>query len=222
MQPANSASIFACASAGAIQLLFGPASSLSRRADEGQVLDARDVGRVGAVQVAIGKRCLVEFDQVAGGEHHPDELVALGVRPVHQWMRSGWVSLADSATQSRRAAFVVVIDLVPFIVTGAGPVPELFRGGSGIPIIAAPTPDRAATRQTVARGGATKDTQKKAPSEEGAIRGRTVRRSISSNQFADDQAALRARPAVLRTARFALRRAGFTSGVSSAASRTFS
>ncbi len=55
---------------------------LLRRADEGEVLDARDIRRIRAVQVAVGKRRLVEFDQVAGAEHQLDQFVALDVRAV--------------------------------------------------------------------------------------------------------------------------------------------
>jgi hypothetical protein len=53
---------------------------LLRRADEGDVLDACDVRRVGAVQVAVGEGCLVQLDQVTGPQHLLDEFVALDVR----------------------------------------------------------------------------------------------------------------------------------------------
>jgi hypothetical protein len=79
-----------------------------RRADEGQVFDACDVRRIRAMQVAIGERRLVEFDQVTRAEHELHEFVAFRVRAVHQWMRSGCVSLAVCSTQSRRDVFVVI------------------------------------------------------------------------------------------------------------------
>ena len=68
MQPSNSASICACASAGAIQWLFGPASSRSRGADEGQVLDARDVVRMrsGAASCRDGFRSLSRMQGAVG------------------------------------------------------------------------------------------------------------------------------------------------------------
>jgi len=53
-----------------------------RRVDEGEVLDARDVRRVGPAQVALGEGRLVQFDQVTGAEHLLDEFVALDVRAV--------------------------------------------------------------------------------------------------------------------------------------------
>ena len=66
IEPSKSWPSLRYASSGAIQLLFGPASSFVRRADEGQVLDAGDVGRVGAVEVAAGQLLLVERDQDPG------------------------------------------------------------------------------------------------------------------------------------------------------------
>ena len=93
MQPANNASIFACASAGAIQWLFGPASSRSLRADEGQVLDARDVVRMRAVQPAV-RVCFAELS----GNSVPSRFHAARPAPRSRCRchrtngsRSGWV-----------------------------------------------------------------------------------------------------------------------------------
>ncbi len=74
MQPAKHSVICAFASAGASQLLFGPASLLVVRADEGQMLDACDVLGIGAVQVAARIVLLVELEQRAAVEHLLDEL----------------------------------------------------------------------------------------------------------------------------------------------------
>ena len=51
-------------------------------ADEGQVLDAGDVRRIGAVQVAAGKALGIELHQVARGDHLADEFAVLGLGPV--------------------------------------------------------------------------------------------------------------------------------------------
>ena len=60
IEPSKSAPSFLYASSGAIQLLVGPASSFVGRADEGELLDARDVVRVAAMEVAAGQLLLVE------------------------------------------------------------------------------------------------------------------------------------------------------------------
>ena len=55
IEPSKSPPSFSYASSGAIQLFVGPASSFVGRADERELLDARDVVRVAAVEVAAGK-----------------------------------------------------------------------------------------------------------------------------------------------------------------------
>ena len=50
------------------------------RADEGEVLDAGDVGGIGAVQVTVRVGGGVELDKIPGGEHGVDQLRVLGVR----------------------------------------------------------------------------------------------------------------------------------------------
>ena len=65
MAPVKSGVSLAIASAGGIQLLFGPGVRPCSRADEGQVLGARDVVRRAAMQVAAGHLLLIELDQLA-------------------------------------------------------------------------------------------------------------------------------------------------------------
>ena len=218
MQPSNSASILRCASAGSIQLLFGPASSSLARADERQVLDARDVGRIRAVQVAVRERRLVEFDQVAVRKH---ELRSAGRAPRRSpctiAIRSGWVSLAVSATQSLRA--VLRCRHRPGSLGGAACAGAVGHRGA----LRRPTDYSVHdVRRCGAPGEPVVHGQKKAPSGEGAIRGRPV------YQTSDDLLGLalsRARVGTLRAPRRVLRRAAFARlggvrpGASSAASR---
>ena len=59
---------------------------LLRRADEGEVLGARDVGRIGAMEVAVGESLGIEPVQRAGREHLAQQPVVLAVGavdPVH-------------------------------------------------------------------------------------------------------------------------------------------
>ena len=65
IEPSKSAPSFSYASSGAIQLLVGPGLVLRRRADERELLDARDVVRVRAVQVAARELLLVQRDEDA-------------------------------------------------------------------------------------------------------------------------------------------------------------
>ena len=65
-------------SAGAFQLLVGPASSSRSRADEGAVLDAGDVARAAARQEAARPQRRVELDEGAGGDELLAQAVVLG------------------------------------------------------------------------------------------------------------------------------------------------
>ena len=74
-------------SSGSRQLLVGPASASLLRADEGAVLDARHVARVGAGQVGVRPLGLVELLEGAGVDELPAEAVVLlrgAVAPVHR------------------------------------------------------------------------------------------------------------------------------------------
>jgi hypothetical protein len=46
------------------------------------VFDARDIVRIGAVQVATGVVGLIEFDQIAGAEHLRNECLILRGAPI--------------------------------------------------------------------------------------------------------------------------------------------
>ena len=94
-------------SAGAIQLLVGPASASSTRADEGAVLDPGDVGGVGGAVERVGLLLGVEPGEGAGRDELVGEAGPLLSEPVHQWTRSGWVSAATSSTQASSRACVV-------------------------------------------------------------------------------------------------------------------
>ena len=81
MQPVNSASILACASAGRHPVVVRAGVFAVARADESQVLDAGDVGRTGAVQITIRVGGLVELDKIAAAKHRFDQCRVFGVRP---------------------------------------------------------------------------------------------------------------------------------------------
>ena len=66
IEPRNSSSSLARISAGAFQLLVGPASTSLGRADEGAVLDPGDVARVGVRPVRAGPLRRVELGEGAG------------------------------------------------------------------------------------------------------------------------------------------------------------
>ena len=86
MQPSNRPCRIAFISAGAIQLLVGPASLFAARADERAVLDAGDVARVGAGEEAVGPLLRIEPDERAGVDHLRGTGVVLllrAVAPVH-------------------------------------------------------------------------------------------------------------------------------------------
>ena len=104
MQPANSASIFACASAGAIQWLLGPASSCC---------GVQTKVRCSTRATSLGlERCSQLWGWVSGfnGSRVPSASICWVSRafsaslPSHQWMWSGWVSAATSATQAFNAS----------------------------------------------------------------------------------------------------------------------
>jgi hypothetical protein len=74
------------------------------RADEGQVLDARDVRRMGAMQVTAGEGVRIQFVQVARGQHAPDQVPVLGVgtvAPVHALGPAARSHLLHPAAQFR-------------------------------------------------------------------------------------------------------------------------
>jgi len=80
MQPANNASTLRCASAGSIQLLFGPASSLSFVQMNVRCSTRGHVRRMRAVQVTVRESRLVQRDQVTAGQHQLRQVISLGVR----------------------------------------------------------------------------------------------------------------------------------------------
>ena len=69
MQPSNSPSSVLRISNGSTQLLVGPGGFLRERADEGAILDARDVARVAAGEEAAGPQLLVQPDEGAALDH---------------------------------------------------------------------------------------------------------------------------------------------------------
>ena len=82
---------------------------LVRSANECEVLDARYIGRIGAVQVAVGVGPAVQRQQVAPLQHDLDQGVVLGLAAVTPLDPSGLVRVAVSSTHLRRAWLVVVI-----------------------------------------------------------------------------------------------------------------
>ncbi len=83
MQPSNSRFIVARISAGATQLFVGPASSSLLAADERAVLDARDVGRVGAARDSCsGASAGLSFVSVPAATISAQRRVVLGVAAV--------------------------------------------------------------------------------------------------------------------------------------------
>jgi hypothetical protein len=79
-----------------------PGLFLRLRADEGEVLHARDVGRVGAVEVAAGELLLVERDEDVRRDGESRQPLLSSSLPSHQTTRSGLQSFAHSSTQERR------------------------------------------------------------------------------------------------------------------------
>ena len=82
IEPRNSSSSLARISAGAFQLLVGPASASLVGADEGAVLDPGDVARVGVGPVGTGPLRRVELGEGAGVDQLLAEERVLLVGPV--------------------------------------------------------------------------------------------------------------------------------------------
>ena len=93
IDPANTPASSARMTCGSRQWLVGPGVVGVDRADEGAVLDAGDVGRVGAREEAVRPQLLVQPDEGARVDHvldqrrrllrravDPDDLVRLGER----------------------------------------------------------------------------------------------------------------------------------------------
>ena len=51
-------------------------------ANEGQMLDASDIGRIGSVQVAAGERFAIQRRQRSARDHLPNESVVFGLAAV--------------------------------------------------------------------------------------------------------------------------------------------
>src|SRR5690606_6449048 len=103
----NSASIFACASSGAIQRLFGPASSRPRvRSRVRCSTRATSCGSERCSQLC-GWVCSLSRTRVPSASISAISLAFSASLPSHQWMASGRVSAATSATQSLSAANVL-------------------------------------------------------------------------------------------------------------------
>ena len=86
MQPAKSPSRVFFISAGSVQLLVGPGVLLLLGADEGPILDARDVGGVGPDEEAVRPLALAQLTGGAALHHEPRHLVVLllgAVAPMH-------------------------------------------------------------------------------------------------------------------------------------------
>src|SRR4249919_330536 len=98
MQPSNNASILACASEGAIQWLFGPASS--RCVVHTKVRCSTRATSSGCERCSQLRGCVCSFN----GSSVPSDSICFTSSansvslPSHHWMRSGWVSLATSMT----------------------------------------------------------------------------------------------------------------------------
>ena len=179
-------------------------------ADIGQVLDPGDVGGVRAVQIAVRVGLLVERDQVATRKHELDQRIAFGLRPVAPLdpVRTGQLcDIGDPVSKcgvgGRHRPRIPGVPVGPRSrqdATGRA------QGGSGI------IATRLACRADRSAG------KKKAPSDEGAIRGRTVNRACRS--VGPQAAAFRDRVALRRVAFFAFRRRLRTGAGFSAASVT--
>jgi hypothetical protein len=98
MQPANNASIFACASAGDIQWLFGPASS--RSLVHTKVRCSTRATSSGCERCSQLSGCVFEFSgNSVPSSSMPRTSSANSLSlPSHQWMRSGCVVRATSMT----------------------------------------------------------------------------------------------------------------------------
>ena len=100
MQPANRPSSVARISAGAIQLLVGPASS--RCSVQMKVRSSTRATSVGSDQARKEPGRLAGFSgrRVPAATISAHRLSYSACEPSAQWMRSGWVSAAMRATQS--------------------------------------------------------------------------------------------------------------------------
>ncbi len=149
-------------------------------ADEGQVLDACHIRRMRAVQMAVRERRLVEFEQVAPTQHGRNELLTLDVgsrAPVHAVGPGERGGLCDPVAQRN----VGRRHQSGFLGSSSA------RGrGRGSHVDTLGTSDysqhgarRAALRQLLRPAADSRqNSQKKAPSEEGAIRGRPVSKCL--------------------------------------------
>jgi hypothetical protein len=76
-------------------MIVGAGVFLRLSAHEGQVLDSRHVGGVGAVQITIRVGLLVELDKIAARKHRFDQRSVLGIRPVAPVNRLGLGQAGD-------------------------------------------------------------------------------------------------------------------------------
>ena len=118
IEPVNSGVSFVARVVRRHPVVGGARVVLVRRADEGEVLGARDVVRGAAMQIAARQLLLVQLDQLAGREALRDQPIALGLRPVADTrpptassgprFRSPSYERPDSLPQSYRRRFCVV------------------------------------------------------------------------------------------------------------------
>ena len=94
MQPANSASIFACAASGSIQLLLGPASYSWGVQTKVRCSTRATSEGIGSVQIAV-LVVFVEFVQGAVGQHLRDHRFVLGIAAVAKLDLGGFREFCD-------------------------------------------------------------------------------------------------------------------------------
>ena len=143
MQPAYSPRMRSFISPGSIQLLVGPASFSSTRADVGAVLDAGDVGGVGAAQNELGLVAGSSRVKVPVATSESVSSVHSSSEPVHQWIRSGVVIAGDlgdeveDALVGGRSGLRVALGGGPSLRVGSHLLlcPSVRRDGHPAPVI---------------------------------------------------------------------------------------
>ena len=108
IEPRNRSVSVSRISCGSRQLLVGPGVGLALGADEGAVLDARDVARVRAREVGVRAASPRRASRTCPRSTSSRQSASYSsAEPSHQWIALGWVRAATSSTHAfRRALFV--------------------------------------------------------------------------------------------------------------------
>ncbi len=130
--PSNSGPIFSLASAGAIQLFVGPASSLRCVADKRQIFRARHIVGIAAMQIAIRVSCRIQRQRVAFAHHFVEKILAAAHRSRHT------TPLASAASCFRFPRPISLTERTPSLLKnspgGAARLEAMSRQGAASPL----------------------------------------------------------------------------------------